>query len=75
MVNVGTSMYECPRCSETETCEHVVQSRCTVSMRAEFIFKFYEEVKRVQVHRVIEEELRTLIEDIRKFIREDLEDF
>ena len=44
-------------------------------MRAEFVLQLHEDLKTVKVYGVIEEELRTLIEDIRKFIREDLEDF
>ena len=46
-----------------------------MSIRAEFILKLYEDLKKVQVAGVTDEELRTLIEDITKFIREDLEDF
>ena len=46
-----------------------------MSIRAEFILKLYEDFKKVQVAGVTDEELRTLIEDITKFIREDLEDF
>ena len=44
-------------------------------MRAEFILDLYEDLKRVQVPGVIDEELRILIEDISKFMREDLQDF
>ena len=74
-MNAGISTDECPRCSETKTWEHVVQFRSTVSMRHEFIFQLHECLKRVQVPGVTDEELRILIEDIRKFIKEDLEYF
>ena len=37
--------------------------------------KLHEDRKKVQVPRVTDEDLRKLIEDIRKFMREDLEDF
>ena len=74
-INVVTSTYECTRCSEIETWEHVVQCRSTVSMRAEFILQLHEDLKRVQDPVVTDEELITLIEDIRKFMREDLKDF
>ena len=44
-------------------------------MRAEFNLESYEDLKKLQVIGVRNEEVRTLIEDIRKFLREYLEDF
>ena len=46
-----------------------------MNMRAEFILQLHEDLKRVQVPRVSEEGLRTLIKDTRKFMREDLDSF
>ena len=60
IINTGTSTCESPRCSEIETWEHIVQCSKTVSMRAEFIFKSYEDLKRFQFPGVTDEELRTL---------------
>ena len=44
-------------------------------MIAEFIFQLHEDLKRMQVPGVTHEELRTLIEEILKLMREDLEDY
>ena len=44
-------------------------------MRAQFILELQEDLKKVQVVGVKDDEIRILIEDIRKFLREDLEDF
>ena len=65
IINEGTRTDECPRCSESETWEHVVKYRSTVSMIAEFILKCHHDLKRVKVPGVTEEELRTFIEDIK----------
>ena len=51
----------------------MAQNKSTVKMISEFIFEFHENLKRVQVPVVTDEELIILIEDIRKFIREDFE--
>ena len=75
LINAGTSTDECLRCSEIETWEHVVQCRKTFIMRAEFILKLHEGLKKVQGPGVTDEYLRKLIEDIMKFMREDLYDF
>ena len=45
IINAGTTNSECPRCSEVETWEHVVQCRKTVSMRAEFTLALHEDLK------------------------------
>ena len=37
LIKAGTTNSECPRCSDEETWEHVVQCRKTVIMRVEFI--------------------------------------
>ena len=44
-------------------------------MRAQFILELQEDLKKVQVVGVKDDEIRILIEDIRIFLREDLEDF
>ena len=44
-------------------------------MRAEFILKLYEDLKNFQVPGVIDEELISLIETIRKVMEEDLKYF
>ena len=75
VTNVGASTDECPRFNEIETWKHVVQYSKTVSMRAEFILKLHEGLKKVQGPGVTDEYLRKLIEDIMKFMREDLDDF
>ena len=46
-----------------------------VSIRAEIVLKLHEDLKKAQVSRAIDEELRVLIEDMRKSTGEDLEDF
>ena len=46
-----------------------------MSTWADFILQLHEDIKKVQVPEVTEEELRALIEEIRNFIREDLEYF
>ena len=46
LVNAGTTTNECPRCSEVETWEHVVQCRKTVSMRAGFTLALFEDIKK-----------------------------
>ena len=43
-------------------------------MRAEFMLKLYEDLKKVQGLGLTDDDLRKLIEDIRKFMRQDLED-
>ena len=65
-INAGTSTYECPRCSNIETWECEFQCRKTVSMRAEFILKLCEDLKKTQGPGLTDEDLRRLIEDIRK---------
>ena len=57
-MNAGASTDECPRCSEIETWDHVVQCRKTVNMRADFILKLYEDLKKVQGPRVTDDDLR-----------------
>ena len=42
-------------------------------MRAEFILKLHEDLKQVKINGVLDAELIALIEDIRKFMREDSE--
>ena len=49
--------------------------RSTVIMRAAFILEFQEDIKKVQASGATDEDLRTLIEGIRKFMRGDSEDF
>ena len=66
VTNTGTSTYECPRCSNIETWECEFQCRKTVSMRAEFILKLCEDLKKTQGPGLTDEDLRRLIEDIRK---------
>ena len=75
LINVGTSTDECPRCSDIETWEHAVQCSKKVSNIADFIIKLHEDLKKIQGPRVTDEDLRKLMEDMRKFMREDLEDF
>jgi len=74
-INTGSSSDYFLLYSKKETWEHSVQCRNTVSMRAEFNLESYEDLKKLQVIGVRNEEVRTLIEDIRKFLREYLEDF
>ena len=74
LINAGTSTDEFPRCSEIETWEHAVRRRKKLSIRAEIILKLCECIKKVQIPGVIYEELITLIEDTRKFMKEDLVD-
>ena len=44
-------------------------------MSADFILELFEDLKKAQMVGITDEEMRTLIEDIGKFFREDLEDF
>ena len=46
-----------------------------MSMIVEFILESYEDLKKLQVEGVTDEEIRTLIEDIKKMLREDLLEF
>ena len=48
-----------------------MQFRKIVSIRAESVLKLYEDLKQVKINEVSETELRELIEDMRKFMRED----
>ena len=43
-------------------------------MRAQFVLELHEDLKKVQLVGVSNEELRSFIEDIRKYLREDIED-
>ena len=61
--------------SEVKTWEHVVQCRKTVSTRSEFILALYEYLKKEQIEDVPDSKLRLLIEDIRKFMRDDEDDY
>ena len=45
IINPGNSTDECPMCSETKTWDHVVQCRKIVSVRAEFMLEFHEDLK------------------------------
>ena len=65
LINAGISIDECPRWSEIKAWEHVVRYRKTVSMRAEFILMLCEDLKKLKVPGVTDEELITLIKDIR----------
>ena len=65
----------CPQCSDKETWDHVVQCRNATSMRVHFILELHKDLKKVQVVRTSNEELRPIIEDIRINLREDTEDF
>ena len=60
-------------CSETKTWECVVQCRSTVSIRDEIILQLHEDLKILQVPVSKDEELRILIEETRKFMKEDFE--
>ena len=73
-MNAGTTNSECPRCIEVETWEHVVQCRKKVSMRAEFTLALCEDLKKEQIEDVSDSELRLLIEDVRKFMRDDADE-
>ena len=75
LINAGTTNSECPRCSEEETWEHVVQCKKTVSMRAEFILNLHADLKKVQIEDVPDYELRLIIEDIRKFMRDEVDNY
>ena len=41
MINAGTATNECPRYSEVDAWEHVVQCRKTASMSEEFTLDLY----------------------------------
>ena len=43
-------------------------------MRAEFILELHKDMKKIQVEGKLDKEVRSLIEDIRKHLREDTED-
>ena len=74
MINAGTTTNECLRYSEVETWENVVQYRKKFSMRAELILDLYDDHKKVQTPDVSDAKLRLLLNDIRKFMREDADD-
>ena len=63
--NAGASIDECPRHSEIEAWEHVVQCRKIVSKRSEFILKLDEDLRKNQGPGATDEELRIVIGDIR----------
>ena len=44
-------------------------------MRAEFILDLYEDLKKVQIEDAPDSELRLTIEDIRKFMRDEVDDY
>ena len=74
IINNGVSSNECTRCRENETWEFGVQYRSIVSIREEFILKLHKDLKKVQVEGVLDEKLRSFIEDMSKYLREDTED-
>ena len=46
-----------------------------MSTRAEFILDLYADLKKVQIEDVPDSELRLMIEDIRKFMRDEVDDY
>ena len=68
-INRGTISLECPRCSEIESQSHVIQCRATAQFRMKFIIDMHKELKQVQPEAIINEEMRSFINDIKKFLR------
>ena len=62
-----------PRHSEKETWEHAVQCRNTTSMVEEFVLELCKDLKKIQAVGISNEELRSLIENIRTCLRQHTE--
>ena len=74
-VNKGIKISECLRYSKDKTWEYVIQYRATIEFRAKFIFDIHNELKRVQLELISNEELRMVINDIRKYLSQNEEEF
>ena len=72
--NDGASSDECPLHRDQEMWQHSVQFTKTTSMRAEFVLELHKDLKKVQVAGISDEVLRSMIEDIWKYLIEDTGD-
>jgi len=68
-INKDAKLLECPCCSKVETWEHIVQYSKMIHLRIEFIVKMYKELKANQLEDILNEEVRMVVEDIRRFFR------
>ena len=74
-INTGTISVECSRYSEVEIWSHIVQYRVRIQFWAKFITNTYKELKQVQPETITNAEMRSFINDIRKFFRWIKEDY
>ena len=66
--NKYNSIYDCLRYSTIEIQEYVIQCKKTEEMRPKFIVEMYKELKSIQKETITNKILRTIINDIRKYL-------
>ena len=67
--NKGCKARECPRYSSIKTWEHIIKYPATMYMKPKFILEMYKEIKTEQNNEISNEQLHSMINNIRLFIR------
>ena len=66
---------ECPRCSKSETWKYIIQCRATIEFRPKFAIDMHNKLKRIQPKSNLNRELKIVINDIRKYLRQNEDNF
>ena len=62
------SGYDCPRCSEPETWDHVVKCSKTIEIRKEYILNLTKELLKIKDGQVETNEILDMVEDIMVYL-------
>ena len=74
IINNGNKSLECPRYSQTEDWRYLVQYNKTEEFKKDFIIDMYQELKQHQHKEITNQELRIIINNIRRYINKEDED-
>ena len=74
MMNKDQCGYECPRCSEDETWEHVVKCKMTILIRRRLVKNLLKELTLKRPSNVDQEEILSFIEDMLRYLDDDNSD-
>jgi hypothetical protein len=73
-MNNNTKSEECIHYSQVKIWKHVVQCSKIMHIKIEFIVKMYKELKAKQLEEISNEEVRMVVEDIRRLLRNNDEE-
>jgi len=75
MINRNTKILEYLRCSYIETWEYVIIYRTIVDKRIDFIIKKHSKLKQNKLKEILNEELQTVVDNIRRYLRGNNKDY